>query len=177
VSEKQKREYRAEAERVMIAGQEFIRALPQRSAEDLERYRRMVPLGICPLCEKRGLKMVAAHTVRAHGLDSHQLRELLGFKFSESIIDPSLSMEIASRPCLKAFGKHPNFRRASPMEVHEKISRAGRAARELNGLRLAKEQTPEQRSRAGRLGAEAGYKNGRDRLADGSFKPRKAGLP
>lgn len=70
------------------AGDRFIAEL---SESDLLKVRGQVISGMCPLCGESGFKNISLHTFLMHGISSRKLRALVGFNFTQSICDPSLS--------------------------------------------------------------------------------------
>lgn len=87
--------------------------LPGPDIENRETCREYVAAGLCPSCGVGPFAVVAIHCYRKHGIDRHQLREILGVYKTTSICDPGHS---ASRRRLS--------RRLWTPEVAEKMARS-----------------------------------------------------
>jgi hypothetical protein len=58
---------------------------------DQARLRECIEAQRCPWCDRDGLRSLANHTVRAHAVYAHVLRELAGLAPDTPVCDPALS--------------------------------------------------------------------------------------
>lgn len=66
-------------------------------AADQAVSRAYVAAGRCPMCGDGPFAVVAGHTVRKHGVDRHELRDMLGVYKSTSICDAGHSASVRAR--------------------------------------------------------------------------------
>jgi hypothetical protein len=65
------------------------------SSSEIEEMRSAVLSGDCPLCAESGFKSIANHFQSMHGILSRDVRDMLGFTYTESICSPDLSERLA----------------------------------------------------------------------------------
>lgn len=72
------------------------------SRRDLDSIKAKIVAGDCPFCTKTGFRVVASHISNVHSIRSRDLRDLVGFNYSESITDPDyhVMMSEINRPKL-----------------------------------------------------------------------------
>lgn len=61
------------------------------TGQQKEEMRVAIRRGDCPFCGRSGFRLIARHINCAHALEKKELRDLVGFNYSESICSPDLS--------------------------------------------------------------------------------------
>lgn len=60
-----------------------------------DRMRALIFAGVCPWCGEGPLKILAAHTNKAHGIDRNELRDGAGIPRSRKLTSPDYSQKLA----------------------------------------------------------------------------------
>lgn len=131
-------------------------------SETLESARASIKAGDCPLCGASGYKVVALHCEAIHGVSTRDLRDLVGFIYTESICDPAHSEAVRARSA----GVNPR-ERGNP-NVPRSISKAGKANIAARARAWGKGQPSEVKAAAGRKGGSANKGQRRSEVKHGT---------
>ena len=122
-----------------------------------ERIRRCLEEQRCPWCDRDGLKVVASHVSRTHGITPRELRDRAGLRYSDSILDPDFAREWAEvHKANLILGETTRGVTRSTRHVSERERAARRAAGDH--LRAYAADHPEQRILAAEASALARQK-------------------
>ena len=114
--------------------------------ETIAAMKASVLSGDCPFCARSGFKSIAGHCQQAHTVTSRELRDLLGFTWTESICDLALhdklhELHLGNNPSALGMARGPR-----------QVSARGREILRASAAGWSKDVPREVKAAAGRKG-------------------------